>query len=109
MEIPEKRITALIGPSGCGKSTFLRTLNRISETIQNARYEGQVLLDDQRRAAGGRHQAPAPRGHGLPEIQPVPQIDFRQRGVRVEGEWFRKGSCESRGAQPEARRACGTK
>ena len=29
IEIPEKRITALIGPSGCGKSTFLRTLNRI--------------------------------------------------------------------------------
>ena len=47
LEIPEKRITALIGPSGCGKSTFLRTLNRINETIKNARYEGQVLLDDQ--------------------------------------------------------------
>jgi phosphate transport system ATP-binding protein len=47
LDIPEKRITALIGPSGCGKSTFLRTLNRINETIKTARYEGQVLLDDQ--------------------------------------------------------------
>src|SRR6202046_641115 len=47
LEVPEKRITALIGPSGCGKSTFLRTLNRISETVKNARYEGQVLLDGQ--------------------------------------------------------------
>jgi phosphate transport system ATP-binding protein len=47
LEIPEKRITALIGPSGCGKSTFLRTLNRINETIKTARYKGQVLLDDQ--------------------------------------------------------------
>jgi phosphate transport system ATP-binding protein len=37
----------LIGPSGCGKSTFLRTLNRISETVKNARYEGHVLLDGQ--------------------------------------------------------------
>ena len=45
LEIPEKRITAMIGPSGCGKSTFLRTLNRINETIKSARYEGQVLLD----------------------------------------------------------------
>ena len=44
LEVPEKRITALIGPSGCGKSTFLRTLNRINETVKNARYEGQVLL-----------------------------------------------------------------
>ena len=47
VKIPEKRVTALIGPSGCGKSTFLRTLNRISETVKNTRYEGQVLLDGQ--------------------------------------------------------------
>ena len=47
LAIPEKRITALIGPSGCGKSTFLRTLNRINETVKNAHYEGQVLLDGQ--------------------------------------------------------------
>jgi phosphate transport system ATP-binding protein len=47
LEVPEKHITALIGPSGCGKSTFLRTLNRINETVKSARYEGQVLLDGQ--------------------------------------------------------------
>lgn len=29
IEIPEKRVTALIGPSGCGKSTLLRIFNRI--------------------------------------------------------------------------------
>jgi phosphate transport system ATP-binding protein len=45
IEIPDKRITALIGPSGCGKSTFLRTLNRISEMIRGARAEGEVKLD----------------------------------------------------------------
>ena len=39
-------VTALIGPpSGCGKSTFLRTLNRINETIKNTRVEGEILLD----------------------------------------------------------------
>jgi phosphate transport system ATP-binding protein len=47
LEVPANRITALIGPSGCGKSTFLRTLNRICETIGNTRVEGQVLLDDE--------------------------------------------------------------
>jgi len=47
IELPEKRITAMIGPSGCGKSTFLRTLNRINETIKSARYDGQVLIDGQ--------------------------------------------------------------
>jgi len=38
-------VTALIGPSGCGKSTFLRTLNRMNDTIANARVEGEILLD----------------------------------------------------------------
>ena len=33
-------VTAFIGPSGCGKSTFLRTLNRMNDTIASARVEG---------------------------------------------------------------------
>jgi len=45
LSIPENRVTALIGPSGCGKSTFLRTLNRMYETVPKARAEGRVLLD----------------------------------------------------------------
>ena len=44
-DLKERQITALIGPSGCGKSTFLRTLNRMNETIPDTRLEGQVLLD----------------------------------------------------------------
>lgn len=47
LDIKEKQITALIGPSGCGKSTFLRTLNRMNDTIAGTRAEGQVLLDGQ--------------------------------------------------------------
>jgi phosphate transport system ATP-binding protein len=47
LEIPDRKVTALIGPSGCGKSTFLRTLNRMHETIRGTRAEGEVLLDGQ--------------------------------------------------------------
>ena len=47
MGIATNKITALIGPSGCGKSTLLRTLNRMHETISNARLEGEILLDGQ--------------------------------------------------------------
>jgi phosphate transport system ATP-binding protein len=46
MSIPEKSVTAFIGPSGCGKSTFLRTLNRMNDTIPNTRVEGSVSLDN---------------------------------------------------------------
>jgi phosphate transport system ATP-binding protein len=42
MEIPEKRVTALIGPSGCGKSTFLRCINRMNDMIEICRVEGDV-------------------------------------------------------------------
>jgi phosphate transport system ATP-binding protein len=47
LQFETNRITALIGPSGCGKSTFLRTLNRINDTIKTARWEGEIRLDDQ--------------------------------------------------------------
>ncbi len=43
--IPGRKTTAFIGPSGCGKSTFLRTFNRMNETIRYTRMEGEVLLD----------------------------------------------------------------
>jgi phosphate transport system ATP-binding protein len=36
-------ITALIGPSGCGKSTFIRSLNRMNDSIPGFRIDGQVL------------------------------------------------------------------
>ncbi|MEL0210084.1 MAG: phosphate ABC transporter ATP-binding protein PstB [Novosphingobium sp.] len=45
VEIPQRYVTAFIGPSGCGKSTFLRTLNRMNDTIASARVEGDILLD----------------------------------------------------------------
>lgn len=45
LTIKKNQITALIGPSGCGKSTFLRSLNRMNETIRNTRVEGEILLD----------------------------------------------------------------
>jgi phosphate transport system ATP-binding protein len=47
LRIPAKHVTAFIGPSGCGKSTFLRTLDRMYETVKNTRVEGEVLLDGQ--------------------------------------------------------------
>ncbi|MEJ7616120.1 MAG: phosphate ABC transporter ATP-binding protein PstB [Pyrinomonadaceae bacterium] len=45
IDVPERRVMAFIGPSGCGKSTFLRTLNRMNDTIAGTRAEGQVEID----------------------------------------------------------------
>ncbi|MBS0438107.1 MAG: phosphate ABC transporter ATP-binding protein PstB [Proteobacteria bacterium] len=45
MDIPERKVTAIIGPSGCGKSTLLRVFNRIYAIYPKQRADGQVLLD----------------------------------------------------------------
>ena len=45
LEIPEKRVTALIGPSGCGKSTLLRIFNRIYALYPKMYARGEVNLD----------------------------------------------------------------
>ena len=45
VEIDDKTVTAFIGPSGCGKSTFLRCINRMNDTIDVARMEGNILID----------------------------------------------------------------
>lgn len=45
LDIPDKTVTALIGPSGCGKSTFLRTMNRMNDTIAGAKVTGRIAMD----------------------------------------------------------------
>ena len=45
LEMRDRAVTALIGPSGCGKSTFLRCMNRMNDTIQDARVQGVIELD----------------------------------------------------------------
>jgi phosphate transport system ATP-binding protein len=80
IDVDTDNVTAFIGPSGCGKSTFLRTLNRMNDTVASARVDrrnharrrGYLLLRH------GRGAAARPRRHGVPEAQSLPQVDLRQ-------------------------------
>jgi phosphate transport system ATP-binding protein len=45
MDIPEKKVTAIIGPSGCGKSTLLRIFNRIYAIYPKLVASGEIVLD----------------------------------------------------------------
>jgi len=45
LDIPARKVTALIGPSGCGKSTFIRSINRMNDIIPDARGKGTILID----------------------------------------------------------------
>lgn len=44
LDIPEKKVLAIIGPSGCGKSTFLRCLNRMHEVVGGT-ITGKIIFD----------------------------------------------------------------
>jgi len=45
LDIPERKVTAIIGPSGCGKSTLLRVFNRMYAIYPQLAARGEVLLD----------------------------------------------------------------
>ena len=45
IDIAKNEVIAMIGPSGCGKSTFLRSLNRMNDTVDICRVEGEICMD----------------------------------------------------------------
>jgi phosphate transport system ATP-binding protein len=45
IDIPDKKIIAIIGPSGCGKTTLLKSFNRLIDSVEGVRVSGQVLVD----------------------------------------------------------------
>jgi phosphate transport system ATP-binding protein len=47
LDIPDKRITVIIGPSGCGKTTLLKSLNRLLDSVDDVRIEGNIYVDEE--------------------------------------------------------------
>jgi phosphate transport system ATP-binding protein len=72
LRIPRNRITALIGPSGCGKTTFLRSLNRMNDSVPSFRIEGQVLYHGHDMYAGNVDQVEVRRRIGMVFQKPNP-------------------------------------
>ena len=112
--IPSHLVTAFIGPSGCGKSTFLRTLNRMNDII--AGHAGRGTGPDRRRGhlrrRRRRRRAPPPRRDGVPEVEPLPKVDLRERRLRAADQ--RPGAQPGRAAragrgEPASRPRSGTR
>ncbi|MGA2630392.1 MAG: phosphate ABC transporter ATP-binding protein PstB [Terriglobia bacterium] len=93
LDIAANRITALIGPSGCGKSTFLRSLNRMYETVRHARADGQILLDSQNALDMDVSQLRRRVGMVFQKSNPFPKSIFDNvaYGLRVNG-WKGQGT-----------------
>ena len=78
LSIPERIVMAFIGPSGCGKSTFLRTLNRMNDTIPGTRATGEVLIDGEDIYAPGQNVVNLRRKVGMvfQKSNPFPKSIF---------------------------------
>ena len=112
ISISANLVTAFIGPSGCGKSTFLRTLNRMNDIIAGARVEGDVEIDgrDIYAQANRRRGAPATRRHGVPEVESLSEVDFREHRLRSAAERHGRQplrAARARGREPACRRHLG--
>ncbi|MEJ7848350.1 MAG: phosphate ABC transporter ATP-binding protein PstB [Pyrinomonadaceae bacterium] len=89
LEIPERQVVAFIGPSGCGKSTFLRTLNRMNDTIPIADVSGTVEIDGENIYAPGTDVVALRRKVGMvfQKSNPFPKSIFDNvaYGIRING------------------------
>jgi phosphate transport system ATP-binding protein len=89
IDIPEREVVSFIGPSGCGKSTFLRTLNRMNDTIPTARVNGNVFIDGENIYAPGTDVVALRRKVGMifQKSNPFPKSIFDNiaYGIRING------------------------
>jgi len=72
LRIRRGQITALIGPSGCGKTTFLRSLNRMNDSVAGFRIEGRILYHGHDMYAGNVDQVEVRRRIGMVFQKPNP-------------------------------------
>ena len=101
----DRRVTAFIGPSGCGKSTLLRCLNRMNDLIDDVRIAGEIRVkgvDIYARSTDVIELRRRDRD-GVPEVQPVPEVDLRERGLRAA---HRRASTTRRRSTRPASAAC---
>ena len=95
IDIPDRKITAIIGPSGCGKTTLLKALNRLVELQEGIRVSGQVLIDGEDIYHPTVEVTHLRKKVGLllqrPQVLPMSIYDNVAYGPRVHGVRDRRG------------------
>lgn len=89
IDIPDKKITAIIGPSGCGKTTLLKTFNRLIESSDGIKISGEVLLDGENIYGKNVEVTHIRKKMGLLSQRPMPLpmsiFDNIAYGMRIHG------------------------
>ncbi len=94
IDIPDKKLTAIIGPSGCGKTTLLKTFNRLIEGVDGTKITGEVLVDGENIYAKTADVTNIRKKMGLLNQRPTPLpmsiFDNIAFGMRIHGEKNKK-------------------
>lgn len=94
IDIPDKKITAIIGPSGCGKTTLLKSFNRLIDLQEGVSVSGQVFVDDEDIYNPKTEITHLRRRMGLlsqrPQVLPMSIYENVVYGLRVHGEKDKK-------------------
>lgn len=89
LDIPDKKITAIIGPSGCGKTTLLKSINRLIELQEEFKVSGQVLVDGEDIYKPGINVTLLRKKIGIllqkPQVFPMSIYDNVTFGPRIHG------------------------
>lgn len=89
VNIPDKKVTAIIGPSGCGKTTLLKSLNRLIDIHDGVRVTGEVLIDGENIYGSGIEVTHLRKKVGLlsqrPQALPMSIYDNVAYGPRIHG------------------------
>lgn len=94
LDIPDKKITAIIGPSGCGKTTLLKSFNRIIDLQEGVKVTGQVFVDGEDIYGPEADVMQLRKKMGLlsqrPQVLPMSIYDNVAYGPRIHGMRDRK-------------------
>ncbi len=89
LTLPDRKITCIIGPSGCGKTTLLKTMNRLTDSVDGARIAGKIMLGSEDIIGSGRNITELRRRIGLVSQKPCPLpmsiFDNIAYGCRIHG------------------------
>ena len=95
LDVQANEVLALIGPSGCGKSTFLRSLNRMNDTVPGVKVSGKVELDGTNIYGANVDPVLVRRRVGMvfQRSNPFPKSIFENvaYGLRIAGESDKRG------------------
>ncbi len=89
LDIPDRKITAIIGPSGCGKTTLLKSMNRLVDTTDGISVQGEILVDGENIYDPRTEVTHVRRKMGLlsqkPQVLPMSIYDNIAYGPRIHG------------------------